>query len=262
VTSAPIHVRVPYERIGEHLELIRSRRMDLEVYLDAGALDAISPSDILRLREALDYGPSIIVHGPFMDLSAGAVDPRARALAEERFLMAVELAAPLGPRTFVFHSGYEKWRYDHNPEPWLEASLRSWPPVIEAASRVGALVAVENIFEDEPGTLRLLMEELGPPKNQGFGLCFDSGHFNLFSKVSLEDWIEGLAPHIIHLHLHDNDGTRDSHLPVGDGSFDFRGLFSSLSRSGQRPTLTVENQSPEAVLLSIRRIMDYERLSS
>ena len=40
------------------------------------------------------------------------------------------------------------------------------------AEEIGAKIAIENIFEDEPQNLRLLMEKMG---NNSFGICFDSG---------------------------------------------------------------------------------------
>ena len=51
------------------------------------------------------------------------------------------------------------------------------------AEEIGVKIAIENIFEDEPENLRLLMEEMG---NKNFGICFDSGHFNLFLKYHLK----------------------------------------------------------------------------
>jgi sugar phosphate isomerase/epimerase len=251
VSPPPVHVRIPFERIGEHMDLIRSRALDLEVYLEAGVMDSLSRSDVLDLGKALDYGPSITIHGPFMDLSPGAADERVRELTVERLGRAIELCEALGPSVFVFHSGYEKWRFGHRVDLWLEASLRTWPGLLRRASRMGAAIAVENIFEDEPENLRLLMGELG---SEAFGICFDTGHFNLFSKRPLSEWLDALGRHIIELHLHDNLGAEDSHMAVGEGSFDFGELFSRLRAIGREPVRTVECNSAEDTLRSIERL--------
>ena len=79
---------------------------------------------------------------------------------------------------------------------------------------MGVKIAIENIFEDEPSNLRLLMEQMG---SDNFGVCFDTGHCNLFSKVPLEEWMRALAAYIAELHLHDNDRSADQHLPMGEG---------------------------------------------
>jgi sugar phosphate isomerase/epimerase len=54
--------------------------------------------------------------------------------------------------------------------------------------------------------------------------CFDTGHFNIFSKTSLDKWLSPLREHIREFHLHDNYGTDDDHLPIGRGNFSFREL--------------------------------------
>ena len=64
----------------------------------------------------------------------------------------------------VFHPGYDRWRYGDNQDTWLTHSVESWQWVLERAEPIGCVVAVENIFEEEPSTLRALLEavELAP----------------------------------------------------------------------------------------------------
>jgi sugar phosphate isomerase/epimerase len=247
-----VHVHVPYSRVGDYLSSIRQNRLNLEIYFPSSSLDSLKPRDIEMLKKELDYSPTLSIHAPFMDLSPGAVDAKVRVVTLERFLHVMEIAEVLSPRAIVFHSGYEKWKYAHQVDLWLEGSLMTWQPVIEKAARRGIKIAIENIFEDEPSNLLALMEKL---HSENFGICFDTGHCNLFSKVPLAEWIEKLAPYIFELHLHDNDKTLDQHLPIGDGTFDFRTLFSSLN--GKDYVYTIEAHSPEKVLKSIGRLREY-----
>lgn len=122
---------------------------------------------------------------------------------------------------------------------------------MEAAERIGTQIAIENIFEDEPANLRLLMERMN---TSGFGICFDTGHFNLFSKTPLEDWMAALNPFIIELHLHDNDGSRDQHLPMGEGNFDFKKFFRLLNNNACLHT--IEAHSEEHALRSLSYYSD------
>lgn len=204
------------------------------------------------LRDALDFGPSYTIHAPFMDLSPGAVDSRVMAATHERFEAVFDIAEIISPRAIVFHSGYEKWKYAHRVEVWLESSLSTWRKFIKRASGSGVKIAVENIFEDEPESLRLLMEELG---SESFGICFDTGHFNLFSRRPLPEWLESLGQYIIECHLHDNDGSFDSHLPIGEGTFNFDELF--LKLKGKALIHTIETHTPEGVLRSMERLKKY-----
>ncbi len=243
------HVHIPYDMIGEHLDYIRASRLDLEIFFSAGMLDGLSPSGISGLRSSLVHSPSITVHAPFMDLSPGGVDRKVREVTRQRFAQAFDAAEALGARAVVFHSGYEKWKYAHRVDIWLEGSLGLWPEFIERASSGGMKIAVENIFEDEPGNLRLLMDELGSPH---MGICFDTGHFNLFSRAPLSVWIESIGSHIVELHLHDNDGGSDEHKAVGDGNFDFEGLFKALK--GRDIIHTIEAHNREDLVKSLERL--------
>ncbi|MCX5717298.1 MAG: sugar phosphate isomerase/epimerase [Nitrospirae bacterium] len=242
-------IHIPYHKIAEHLSFIRQEKLNLELYIESNALDSISREDISRLKNQLDYNPSLTIHAPFMDLSPGAVDSKVRAVTMERFYHVLNIAEDLKVKAVVFHSGYEKWKYALNIDLWLEKSLLTWKPLVKKAEDIGAKIAIENIFEDEPENLRLLMEKMG---NDSFGICFDSGHFNLFSKVSLEGWLEHLSPYIIELHLHDNNKTSDQHLPIGEGIFDFGKLFSALK--GKDLIYTLEAHNAEDAKKSMRQL--------
>jgi len=253
--NAP-HVHVPYPMVGDYLPFIREHALNLEIYFSSAVLDALDPTDILKLIGTLEHHPSISIHAPFMDMSPGAVDSKIRTVTFERFSSVMEIARSILPKVVVFHSGYEKWKYAHRVDIWLEASLLTWKPIVEEAAVIGTRIAIENIFEDEPSNLRSLAQELS---SEHFGICFDTGHCNLFSTVPLGIWLESLSEHIFELHLHDNDKSFDQHLPIGDGTFDFRTLFSHV---GKKECLyTVEARSPENVMKSIERLKEYLELS-
>lgn len=242
-------IHIPYHKIAEHLSFIRQEKLNLELYLESKTLDSISREVILQLKNHLDYNPSLTIHAPFMDLSPGAVDSKVRAVTMERFYHVLDIAKELKVKCVVFHSGYEKWKYALNIDLWLEQSLLTWRPLVKKAEEIGAKIAIENIFENEPTNLRMLIEKM---KNNSFGICFDSGHFNLFSKVSLEDWLGHLKPYIIELHLHDNNKTSDQHLPIGEGTFDFGKLFSAMK--GKDLIYTLEAHNPENAKKSMAQL--------
>jgi len=246
------HVHVPYDRIETYLGFIKKHRINLEIFFTASHLDNIKEHDIATLLEKLDYKPFFSVHAPFMDLSPGAVDTKIREITVQRFQQVFSVAEVLRPRVIVFHSGYEKWKYAHNIDVWLDGSLKTWEPLLKTASRINTKIAIENIFEDEPTNLRLLMEKAG---SDIFGICFDTGHCNLFTRVPLEEWLRQLKPYIIELHLHDNNRTFDDHLAIGEGSFEFDTLFAGLK--DKDIVYTIEAHSPEGTLKSIKKLQKY-----
>lgn len=245
------HIHVPFDRIEKHLEFIKRLRLNLEVYFTSDVLDSITRDSIFRLYESLGYNPSLSVHAPFMDLSPGALDEKIRKVTIDRFKETLEIAGILKAKYIVFHSGYERWKYALKIEPWLKQSLLTWREIKAMAEDLGIKVAIENIFEDNPENLKLLMEEIG---SENFGLCFDTGHFNMFSSIPLKDWLKEIKDYIIELHLHDNDRSEDQHLPIGDGNFDFKTLFNKLKDNNC--LYTIEARSQELALKSIERLKD------
>lgn len=245
-------VHIPFEMMPELGGVIKGLRLDLEILITGNTLDSHKPSDIKSMREGLGYDAAFTVHGPFMDLNPGAVDSKVRQATLERFCDCIEAASALEPKALVFHSGYEKWKYDHDPKVWLEQSLSFWPNVIERAKSKNIRIAVENIFEDEPESLKMLMDKLG---SEWFGICFDAGHFNIFSGKPLNEWLDSLLPHFIEMHLHDNDRTRDAHLAIGAGTFDWKTLFGAVKDRGC--LYTIEARDPENVRISMEMIRKY-----
>ncbi|WP_297213621.1 MULTISPECIES: sugar phosphate isomerase/epimerase family protein [Thermodesulfovibrio] len=242
------HVHIPYRKFYDYIDIIQREKLNLEIYFDGVSLDEIDKKAILRLKDSLSYNPFLSFHGPFLDLSPGAVDPRVRDITIERFNQVLDIAEILYPKCIVFHSGYDKWKYAFKVNIWLEQSLFTWERILKKAESLKIKIAIENIFEEEPESLKLLMDKFSSPF---FGICFDTGHFNLFSKKALEEWISTLGPFIFEFHLHDNNGGFDEHLSIGSGSFDFKKLFSLFDKRDY--VYTIEAHNAEEVFKSIKK---------
>ena len=247
----PIHVHIPYPKLKDYLEILRKRRYDLEIYLSAAVLDQIEKQDLDKLIELLDWRPKLTLHAPFMDLNPGAIDPMVRSVTQVRFRQFLNVAAILKPRAAVFHAAYDRWRYGGRKDIWLENSIDTWRKVMETAKETGLRVAVENVFDEDPEALQMLIEKIDSPD---FGFCFDTGHFNLFSKVTMEQWFESLGRHLVEVHLHDNDGKADSHWALGRGTIDFENLFHLLNARSPSAVFTVEAHDVNDVETSLDRV--------
>lgn len=253
-SNAGPHFHIPYDAIDKYLQFIKEEKWNLEIYFGSRRFDKIKKSDIIKLKNKLDYNPQITIHGPFMDLSPGAVDMKVRAITSKRFSKTLDFAEILRPGVIVFHSGYDRWKYDNRVDIWLEGSMQTWKPINERASEMGVKIAIENIFEDGPEHLRLLSKEMD---SDNFGVCFDTGHFNLFSKLSLTDWLRIIKPHIKEVHLHDNFRHADDHLAIGDGDFDFTTLFSELKEIDC--VYTIEAHNVKDAITSLERLKAYRQ---
>jgi sugar phosphate isomerase/epimerase len=247
----PLHIHIPYPTLKDFFEMVRQRRYDLEIYFSAAVLDQIEKHDLESLLERLDWNPKLTLHAPFMDLNPGAVDPMVRSVTQVRFRQVLNVAAILKPRAAVFHAAYDRWRYSGRKDVWLDYSIDTWRKVMESASKIGLRVAVENVFDEEPEALKMLIDKIARPD---FGFCFDTGHFNLFSSVPMERWFEALGRHLIEVHLHDNDGTADSHWALGRGNIEFEKFFGLLQTHAPAPVFTIEAHDKNDIEASIGRV--------
>jgi len=221
----PVFINVPYRKIEENLERILNLGIGIEIYLENNLIEEISDRDAREMGGMLvGHGIAATVHAPFMDLSPGGYDRTVRRITKEKLKRAVGLAHLLHAQGVVCHPGYDKWRFDGNEELWLEGSVDTWTEIVKEA-KDGPLLMVENIFEEQPSTLIALLDVF---RDQNLWFCFDSGHFNLFSTVSLDGWLGPLKDRVREMHLHDNHGGWDEHLPVGEGTFPFRELKTFL----------------------------------
>jgi len=219
-----LFINVPYPMVRSKLEEIMAFGIGIEVYINNQVVYEVDLSDAKQMGRELDErGIMRTVHAPFMDLSPGGVDKEVRAISRDKIKRAVEIANIIGAEGIVCHGAYDKWRFGFNEQLWLDNSVDTWTEVLREAGNL--TVMIENIFDDNPSTIIALLDRF----KDKLWSCFDTGHFNLFSKVSLEEWLVPLRGRIREFHIHDNHGKSDEHLPVGRGIFPFRELKPFLS---------------------------------
>jgi sugar phosphate isomerase/epimerase len=137
---------------------------------------------------------------------------------------------------------------------WLKNSISFWREFLPRAKEAGCIIAVENIFEKEPSTLRGLLEAIDDPC---FCHCFDVGHWNMFTTVTLEEWFAELGRFIAECHIHDNHGRADEHLPLGEGQIDFDRVFGLLRQYAPSAVWTIEAHSAKRMERALKNIGKY-----
>jgi sugar phosphate isomerase/epimerase len=249
-------VNVPYSMLLARIDEVVARGLLPEIVLGAASLDRLDRKRARGLAKRLHReGLENTIHAPFRDLSPGGADPKIRAVTRERLDQTMDVAEIFRPRCVVFHPGFDPWRFEGYERLWLRNSVETWAPVVERAGRVDITVAIENVFEKEPTTIRSLVEQIGSPH---FRHCLDVGHLHVFADTSMADWMIIMAPHIVEIHLHDNTGTRDQHLPMGMGNIDFSLLFRLIRQYvKEKPIYALEPSREEDLEASIRGFAEF-----
>lgn len=247
-----LHAHLPWLRSREFLPCILDLGLAPEIAFKGPELDDLPGERLQTLaRLVATSGRRPTVHAPFFDLSPGAMEPMVRDITLRRLTQALQAAAALGAHLMVVHPGYDRWRYPNLAMTWRDHAAATFAPLLEMARQYDCRLALENIYEESPATLVALVDHLD---SAWFGHCFDIGHWRLFGRGAQSDWLQAIAPRLIHLHLHDNLGQSDDHLPVGEGTIDFAPLMTLLHGLAPPPSITLEAHDPDALQRSLANI--------
>lgn len=245
-----MHVHIPYPMLLERFDEVLRERINPEIYMDGECLVSAEAADLKEIQSGIAVeGLELTIHGPYAELNPGSLDERVRLLTVERYHLAFRIASYLKPKAMVLHGGYSERKFKGDIQGWLDKSLKTWPQFIREAERLSMVIAVENIFDKDPLALRSLMEKIPSPR---LGICIDSGHLNVFSAVPMEEWFKSLGPYVAEVHMHDNKGAGDEHLPIGEGAIDFRLFLGYISAYCPVPIFTIEPHGEEMLKRGIK----------
>lgn len=151
--------------------------------------------------------PVCVMHGVKSSIMKGNPEPRyIRDLCYEIFSRIIEWSRMYGVKTAIETSGYTD----------ATQSLEFFANAKE----------IKGIFE------RISKQN---DNSQYFSICVDTGHTNTavrFGNPSVGDCIRMYGKGISCLHLHDNDGVHDLHLPMRCGTIDWEDVLSALKEIG------------------------------
>jgi sugar phosphate isomerase/epimerase len=188
-----------------------------------------------------NYSQDFIIHAPYHGMNIASVfEPVRRASVEvttDCFAIASEIGAPV-----VVHPGYYAWEQEQ--EQADRQFKKSLGELRTAAGDLSLTFYFENMGDMHFFNLRT-PDDLGLIEGTGFTL--DTGHANL--NKCLPGFLDaGFS----HMHIHDNNGKKDSHDAVGEGTIDFATVMAALKRT--RASSVIEVKSFEGVLSSIHAL--------
>jgi len=223
--------------------------IEIQNYDRKGVLSAADWATVLQQHQNLVplLPGRLAVHGPFAGIQYGYKDHLLRDAVQKRLDMTFDMVCALKPDTLVLHSGCSEIMVRFSlTDSWLEPATEFWKKEIVRYAKAGVRVVLENIVEQNPDPLIELVDRVG---SDWLGLCFDIGHATLCSKLAPAQWVERMGNRLKHIHLHDNNGATDDHLPIGKGSINFDPFFEALAKWAPDATVSLEIiAEPEVVV--------------
>jgi sugar phosphate isomerase/epimerase len=236
--------------IFEILGPVRDHGFDaVEVCSFPAHLDYHHHDEVARAGQRLrEHGlRPLSFHAPFADhIDITAPDPGERRAAVGELLTACEAAAAMNVEIVVLHPGPERAGRPPEKEFFerMHHAAESLNTVAEHCRNLGVHLVLENMLPHLLfGHINDMLYLLGTIRTCNVGTCLDTGHANLARELGTV--IHQLSGHLHMVHVNDNHGQRDDHLPPGDGAIDWEWVMAELHRKDFCGPLILELSSRE-----------------
>jgi sugar phosphate isomerase/epimerase len=185
-------------------------------------------------------------------ISVAHRERRARIASMDEIKRAIEVAEFLPFRYLVLHLGTPGEEYDLRK---FDAAFTSIEHLNIFAKERGVQILLENIPSELSAPERIL--SFLQYTRLDLKVCFDTGHAHMTGGV--QPAFRMLHERIAAMHVHDNHGEKDEHLPPYEGGIDWAQAIPDFrAAGGQFPALfelSTERNEPN-VLTRVREVMD------
>ncbi len=209
-------------------------------------IDAVMP----ELRDALSsYNLGLVGHMPwFLNIIHPYESVRKAVYAEcERVF---DACSRLAVEHVTIHPDFMKLKREQKEV--LEETAAALRTVAKSAKDRGLTLCFENFEEDyfSSEQLRRLLSSV-----DGLMFTLDVGHAHMKARRTdtVVHMIAKLKPYLRHVHLHDNHGGKDEHLPLGVGSLELPRVVAALKDAGYDGTITLEIHAEDREYLQISK---------
>ncbi len=218
----------------------------LEIFCSQAHFDYSSKQEIEAIKGMLEHQKLQLasLHAPTskdasamresgIPLSVCEVERVRRIEAMDEFKRAIDVAEELAFPRMVVHMGGSRETADPRKR---DAAFSTLEHLVLHAKHVGVTLCVENTLSElgQPEYLRAFVDET---RLTGLRFNFDIGHAHLSDGEEAERIAKAFEPMrelVASVHLHDNHGEKDEHLPPYDGSIDWQNAISVLNTAPEK----------------------------
>ena len=161
----------------------------------------------------IDSGLDIRMHAATVDINIASINKGIRAESVRQMIYCGQYAEKIGANTITVHPGIIGRNEPHLRKWALEMSIES---VGEIMDNTNVEISVENMPVRQKFLGNTVEEIEMIQEATGCSLTIDTGHGNTCG--NLEEMLS--LKNISYCHLNDNDGVKDSHIPLGEGTLD------------------------------------------
>ena len=172
-----------------------------------------------QMRELLETSSiRLSVHAPYSDINIAAFDPKARRHSLDTLAEIIEICGRLGIGPVTVHPGVIGPIQRYNRERVYELTRMGLEELAREAEECSVVIALENMPDMKACICQTAREMEQMLQDIEMGMCLDIGHANTTNQIPE---LLKLQKRFVNMHVHDNLGKGDQHLPPGKGNIDF-----------------------------------------
>jgi len=219
-------------------------------------------------RLSQEYDMPLQVHAPYHNVRLADINPRIREASVQSVKDGIDFATRLNARMVTVHLGnVAKVLLDRFYTRVHEALLDSIKTLIDCAEAGNLFIGIENVpstkspWEEAIGDkAEELVDIIKEVKAKNVGVTFDVGHANTTGDPA--EFAAKVAPYVMNIHVHDNDGRVDQHLIIGEGNIDFLRVLSIFKKRGYSGPLVLEYFDPPSLIKAKKELQRLLKLDA
>ncbi|MBE6492595.1 MAG: sugar phosphate isomerase/epimerase [Methanobrevibacter sp.] len=183
------------------------------------------PAEFIDSEILESYNLKYSIHAPFMDVNIASPQDQSRLNSIAQIKSSIDLANEINAEAVVVHPGLISFLANkYFKKEVYEFANESIKEIGDYAKDLGVMATIENmpnfesmIYQNIADLNQLLVEN-------EMHMTLDIGHANHVGYAPDEMIFDSIK----HIHVHDNLGDDDSHLPLGEGSIDLKYIINTL----------------------------------
>lgn len=253
---------MPIAKVPQHLDWLieGARALEIQDPILPDVLDGDWRALVRVARSLLaDYTGQLGIHGPFINLPLGSVDPKIQSVVSDRLRQGLDFAVEVGATHMVMHSPFDFFGSPHVPHSPafglardIERVHATLDPLLPLARDAGVMFVIENIYDTNSAPLLALIRSFNSPLVR---MSLDTGHAFIKHQIggpTPDQWAADAGELLGHIHVVDNDGQYDRHWMPGHGNINWFALFEALQKLTSQPRLVLELNKTDEILQAVQ----------
>ena len=183
------------------------------------------PAEFIDSEILESYSLKYSIHAPFMDVNIASPQDQSRLNSIAQIKSSIDLANEINAEAVVVHPGVTSFLPNkYFKKEVYEFANESIKEIEDYAKDLGVLATIENMPNFESMIYQNIVDLNQLLVENEMHMTLDIGHANHVGYAPDEMIFDSIK----HVHVHDNLGDDDSHLPLGEGSIDLKYIINTL----------------------------------